>query len=150
MAELPILPLNTGLLLGDTGHLSPEEFGAYCRILFTMWQHGGRLSDDDQELARIAGVYPRRWAKIKARVLRPITAGGGQLSQKRLSSTWLKVQELRRKKAKAANARWAPEARALEMHLHSIGSAIKTKINSSSFLEDEEESGWARKHRQNG
>ncbi len=43
MADLPILPLKTDALLADTGHLSAEEFGAYCRILFTMWRHDARL-----------------------------------------------------------------------------------------------------------
>lgn len=140
MAELPIMPVKTAAVLADTGHLSAEEFGAYCRILFTMWQHGGRLSADDQELARIAGVYPRRWAKIKERVLRPITVGDGQLSQKRLTDTWLEVQELRRKRAVAAQARWSTNGRAHAMQMQSISSAIKikTKTNFLSCNEEEE------------
>jgi uncharacterized protein YdaU (DUF1376 family) len=106
MAELPILPLKTDALLADTAHMSPEEFGAYCRLLFTMWRHGARLTDDAVELSRIVGVTEKRWTAISERVLRPMTTGGGILSQKRLTSTWMEVQELRAKRADAAAKRW--------------------------------------------
>ena len=36
MADYPVLPVYVRDLLGDTSHLSPEEFGAYCRIFMTM------------------------------------------------------------------------------------------------------------------
>jgi len=105
MAELPVLPLKTDALLADTMHMSAEEFGAYCRILFVMWRHGARLPNDARELARIAGVSDYKWKRISEKVLRPMTNGGGLLSQKRLSATWLDVQEVRKKRAFAANIR---------------------------------------------
>jgi uncharacterized protein YdaU (DUF1376 family) len=106
MAELPILPLKIDALLSDTTHLSAEEFGVYCRLLFAMWRHGGSLPNDGIELARIGGVPHRRWKAIAERVMRPMTLAGGRVSQKRLSSTWLDVQELRKKRAHAAEKRW--------------------------------------------
>jgi uncharacterized protein YdaU (DUF1376 family) len=108
MANLPILPLKTDALLADTGHLSAEEFGAYCRILFTMWRHDARLPNDHTEFARIAGVSPRRWRAITERVMRQFTISDDATvaSQKRLTATFLDVQELRRKRAEAANIRW--------------------------------------------
>jgi uncharacterized protein YdaU (DUF1376 family) len=106
MAELPFLPIRPQAILADTMHLSAEEFGVYCRLLFAMWLQRGRLSDDDRELARIAGVTLRRWHKIKEKVMRPMTVAGGQVSQKRLTDTWMNVQELRKKRALAAHARW--------------------------------------------
>lgn len=104
MAELPILPLKIDALLADTQHMSAEEFGAYCRLLFTMWRHGARLVDDAEELARIVGVTPARWSEIAPRVLRPMTTAGGELSQKRLSATWLDVQAMRKDRAAAGTA----------------------------------------------
>ncbi len=101
MAELPILPVKTDALLADTGHMSAEEFGAYCRLLFTMWRHDARLVDNAEELARIAGVTPKRWEAIAERVMRPMTVAGGLVSQKRLTSTWCDVQDRRRKNAAA-------------------------------------------------
>jgi uncharacterized protein YdaU (DUF1376 family) len=106
MAELPILPVNTEKLLADTTHLSADEFGVYCRLLFVMWRQRGRLTDDDRELAMIGGVSLRRWNRMKAKVMRPMTVAGGQVSQKRLTDTWINVQEIRRKRAVAAQLRW--------------------------------------------
>lgn len=106
MAELPILPVKTDALIADTSHMSPEEFGAYMRLLCAMWRHGATLPDKPEELARIVGVTAKRWSQISETVLRPMTATGGILSQKRLMSTWVEVQELRAKRAQAANRRW--------------------------------------------
>ena len=106
MAELPIMPLKTDALLADTQHMSAEEFGAYCRLLFTMWRHGGRLPNKPEELARIAGVARQRWHLIAENVMRPMTVLPETVSQKRLTSTWLDVQERRRKRVDAAKKRW--------------------------------------------
>lgn len=106
MAELPILPIKTDALLSDTMHLSAEEFGVYCRLLFVMWRQRGRLSEDDDEMALIGGVSLERWRVMKQKVMRPMTVSGGQVSQKRLTETWMEVQELRKKRALAAQVRW--------------------------------------------
>jgi len=137
MAELPILPLKTDALLADTSHMSAAEFGAYCRILFVMWRHGARLPDNEEELARIAGVPLSRWKKMAEKVRRPLTVAGGVLSQKRLTDTWLRVHEVRKKRALAAEARWsakgdpprnrAPPGRAHAMHVQSTWNANQTK-----------------------
>lgn len=118
MADLPILPLKTDALLADTTHMSAEEFGAYCRILFVMWRHDAKLPDDPLELARIAGVTAARWQKIGERVTRPLTKAGGIVSQKRLTATWLDVQELRTKRAAAAALRWNGRNNANGMQMH--------------------------------
>jgi uncharacterized protein YdaU (DUF1376 family) len=120
VAELPILPLKTDALIADTTHMSAEEFGAYCRILFAMWRNKARLPDDATELARIAGVSMKRWQTISARVTKPLTVGNGTISQKRLTATWLDVQEVRRKRALSANMRWGKvDANGMQMHVHS-------------------------------
>jgi uncharacterized protein YdaU (DUF1376 family) len=106
MAELPILPIKTDAILSDTMHLSAEEFGVYCRLLFVMWRQRGRLIDDDCEMAMIGGVPLERWREIKEKVMRPMTIAGGQVSQKRLTDTWMQVQDVRRKRALAAQVRW--------------------------------------------
>jgi uncharacterized protein YdaU (DUF1376 family) len=106
MAELPILPVKTDAILSDTMHLSAEEFGVYCRLLFVMWRQRGRLMDDDREMAMIGGVSLERWREIKEKVMRPMTIAEGQVSQKRLTDTWMQVQDVRRKRALAAQVRW--------------------------------------------
>lgn len=110
MAELPVLPLATDAFLADTSHMSAEAVGAYTRILLVMWRHGGRLADDDRELARIAGMTLTRWRQVADVVRRCLTSAGGQVSQKRLTSTLLGVRERRRIAAqngeRGAAARW--------------------------------------------
>jgi len=136
MAELPIMPVKTDALLADTTHMSAEEFGAYCRLLFVMWRHGGKLKDDDAELANIAGVPPRRWFAIKERVMRPMTCAGGMISQGKLTETWMDVQELRKKRALAADARWKSKRGAKAMQMHSKSNANQNQSKLSSFTED--------------
>jgi uncharacterized protein YdaU (DUF1376 family) len=100
------MPVVVASLLADTSHMSLEEKGAYFTILFTMWLHNGRIADDEKQIARILGLSPRRWRAIADVVRKPLTSAGGELSQKRLTATWLEVQELRRKRAASANTRW--------------------------------------------
>jgi len=106
MAQLPVLPIKTDALIADTTHMTPEEMGVYVRLLVAMWRHGSQIPDDPSELARIGGVTLRRWFQIKERVMRPMTTGGGSISQKRLTSTWLETQKLRKQKSAAALKRW--------------------------------------------
>lgn len=143
MAELPILPLKTDALLADTTHMSAEEFGVYCRLLFVMWRHGGKLKDDDSEMAIIGGVTLKRWTSIKEKVMRPMTVAGGLVSQGRLTDTWLNVQELRRKRALASDVRWKskrqPNGMQMHDHVESNRNATKTKTSKNTLLETEYE-----------
>lgn len=140
MAELPIMPLKTDALLADTMHMSAEEFGVYCRLLFVMWRHGGKLRDDDSEMAAIAGVTGKRWLSIKEKVMRPMTALGGLVSQKRLTDTWMDVQELRRKRALASNTRWKNRPDAKPMQMDSNSNATKNQNHlDTSFLSGSEQ-----------
>lgn len=130
MAELPRMPVDVAKLLADTTHMAPDERGAYFCLLFTMWLHGGRLRDDEHELARIACVTLQRWRKMAERVCRPFTFASGQVSQKRLTATWLDVQEQRRKHQAGANKRWAGHnaahgAEHRAQHKHTKDSNIK-------------------------
>lgn len=135
MAELPVLPLKTDALLADTSHMTPEEFGVYCRLLFVMWRHGGKLKDDDSEMATIGGVTRARWRSIKEKVMRPMTVAGGLVSQKRLTDTWLNVQEVRKKRALASDIRWKGRPQAMQMHhqLESISNANQNQRSKPSF-----------------
>ncbi|WP_176223151.1 DUF1376 domain-containing protein [Aurantimonas sp. 22II-16-19i] len=48
-----------------TGHLTPEEFGAFERLRRHYWQHGG-LPNDDTRLMRITGVSADRWEEVRS------------------------------------------------------------------------------------
>ena len=107
MAELPIMPLKTDALIADTTHMTAEEFGVYVRLLIAMWRHGGKLPHSPSELAQVGGGSLQKWRGLANVVLRPMTVAGGYVSQKRLTDTMLKVQDIRAKKSRAIKIRWA-------------------------------------------
>src|SRR5262245_45562155 len=89
------MPIFIDALLGDTLHLSAEEFGAYCLIMFATWRNNGQaLADDDRVLARICRVSQRRWReKIRPRLAGFFQISDGFWHQKRLESEWNFVQK---------------------------------------------------------
>lgn len=112
MAELPIMPTATDAFIADTTWMTTEEVGAYWRILCAMWRNGAKLTYDPGELALIAGLPLKRWMKIEARVLRPVTretntSGATILTQKRMTRTWLKVQTIKMKRGMVSRAYWS-------------------------------------------
>jgi uncharacterized protein YdaU (DUF1376 family) len=106
MTDLPVMPVYVQRLLVDTNHLSDAAFGVYCRLLFTMWLRGGRLPNNEQQLARIGGVTVRVWRTLSPALMAFFIDANGELSQKRLTATLIEVQELKAKRAAAAKKRW--------------------------------------------
>jgi uncharacterized protein YdaU (DUF1376 family) len=101
-----MMPVFTDALLGDTLHLSVDEFGAYCLILFATWRNNGvALPDDDGKMARICRVTIRRWREK----LRPALAGFFDVSnqtwrQNRLEKEWKHVAEMTAKQSAKGKA----------------------------------------------
>jgi uncharacterized protein YdaU (DUF1376 family) len=94
VSQAPVMPLYTDAMLGDTMHLSTEEFGAYCLILFTMWRNGGEVLDDDRSLARICRVSPRRWReRLRPRLIGFFEKTNQRITQKRLVKEYRYVQQ---------------------------------------------------------
>jgi hypothetical protein len=69
-------------------------------------------------------------------VMRPMTAIGGLVSQKKLTETWIQVQELRKKRALAADVRWKSKPRAKPMQVHSNSNANQNQNIEPSLTED--------------
>jgi len=94
MSQAPYMPVFTDALLGDTLHLSAEEFGAYCLILFATWRNNGQpLPDDDAELARIARISQYKWKKVRQKLAGFFEISSGFWRQKRLEKEWAYVQQ---------------------------------------------------------
>lgn len=97
MSKAPSMPVFTDALIGDTTHLSIEEFGAYCMILFVTWRNNGQaLPDDSVRMARICRVTEKRWTERLRPVLAPFfDLSAGTWRQLRLEKEWLYVEKQR-------------------------------------------------------
>lgn len=106
MTPLFWMPINIGLEMAETAHLSAEEMGAFHRLQMHYWQHG-RLPDDDVRLMRIAGLDADRWADVR-QAIRPLFGDGWHHA--RLFEERKRAEETHKKKVNAgkrgAQSRW--------------------------------------------
>jgi len=58
------MPLYVGDYLGDTGHLSTAQHGAYLLLMMHYWRQGS-LPEDDKQLAAITKLPLRLWLDSK-------------------------------------------------------------------------------------
>ena len=96
MSKAPSMPMYWDAYLADTTHLTTEEHGAYLLLLGAMWRRNGSVPDDDKDNARILGLTPAKWRKIKARLAQTVSgfrADGQTISQEKLQKTWENTQE---------------------------------------------------------
>lgn len=105
MSQAPSMPLFWDALMGDTLHLTTEEFGAYMLLLGAMWRHGGSIPDSDPDLSRITRTG-KRWGRVKARLLPFLLQENGTISQKRLRQEWGYVQNRKQIQKQNSEARW--------------------------------------------
>jgi uncharacterized protein YdaU (DUF1376 family) len=61
----PWMPLYVGDYLGDTGHLTTTQHGAYLLLMMHYWRKG-ELPDDDRQLSKIAKLPLRTWCDYRA------------------------------------------------------------------------------------
>lgn len=93
MSQAPSMPMFWDAYLADTTHLSTEEHGAYLLLLSAMWRRNGWVPDHDKDNARILGLTPSKWRKIKVRLAGFLIFEDGQITQKNLLKIWKNTQE---------------------------------------------------------
>lgn len=96
MSKAPAMPMYWDAYLADTTHLTTEEHGAYMLLLAAMWRRNAWVPDDDKDNARILGLTPAKWRKIKARLMETVSGfrvENGKITQEKLQKTWEKTQE---------------------------------------------------------
>ena len=60
----PWMPLYVGDYLGDTGHLTTAQHGAYLLLMMHYWRKG-ELPDDDVQLSKITKLPLRTWCDYR-------------------------------------------------------------------------------------
>jgi uncharacterized protein YdaU (DUF1376 family) len=60
----PWMPLYVGDYLGDTGHLTTAQHGAYLLLMMHYWRKG-ELPDDDRQLSKITKLPLRTWGEYR-------------------------------------------------------------------------------------
>lgn len=109
MARFPSFPLWTDAYLADTGHLTTIEHGAYLLLLITMWRAGGKLPNDDKQLARYARMTAGQWARIKPTMMAFFTVSSDGITQGRLTDELGIIKRKSEKQSDSANAKWRKE-----------------------------------------
>ena len=61
----PWMPLYVGDYLGDTGHLTTTQHGAYLLLMMHYWRKG-ELPDDDRQLSKITKLPLKTWCEYRA------------------------------------------------------------------------------------
>jgi uncharacterized protein YdaU (DUF1376 family) len=136
MAQAPVMPLFTDALIGDTTHLSTEQFGAYVLILIATWRNNGKaLPDDDKRMAHICRISVARWRKSMRPVLVEFFRDGWH--QLRLEKEYERVNQLievRRKQGrKGGNASAARRGRGNGRAIHKEASPPKDSTSVSNL-----------------
>ena len=106
MAICPWLAWYPSDYIGDTSHLSLEEHGAYCLLLFHAWMRGGEIPSDPRELRRIWGVSLQKTRKIWAKIRPLLFEKDGHFYSRKLMNEIGKAIERQKKAETAAYARW--------------------------------------------
>lgn len=107
--RLPYMPFWVDDYRRDTHHLSTEEHGAYLLLLMVAWESpASSLPDDDEMLARMAGVPRERWDGMKRIVMAFWSLDGRSKKwvQKRLKKERRLAVDRKQKASDAAGSRW--------------------------------------------
>ena len=64
MSKRAWMPLYVGDYLGDTGHLTTSQHGAYLLLMMHYWRKGG-LPDDDEQLSAITKLPLNIWKSYR-------------------------------------------------------------------------------------
>lgn len=104
MSDLAWMKTFIGTETALTGHLTPEEFGAYERARRHYWQHGN-LPEDDARLVRITGVDLGRWAAVASAIILLLADALPRLDQERVAASVKREKKIAAGR-KRADARW--------------------------------------------
>jgi uncharacterized protein YdaU (DUF1376 family) len=91
----PWMPLYVGDYLGDTGHLTTTQHGAYLLLMMHYWRKG-ELPDDDRQLSKIAKLSLKTWCDYRS-TLQDFFYGGWK--HKRIDAELAKMMRVSEQRA---------------------------------------------------
>jgi uncharacterized protein YdaU (DUF1376 family) len=91
------MPLYVGDYLGDTGHLTTAQHGAYLLLMMHYWRKG-ELPDDDSQLSKITKLPLKTWCDYRA-VLQAFFHDGWR--HKRIDAELVRMMRVSEKRASA-------------------------------------------------
>ena len=91
----PWMPLYVGDYLGDTGHLTTAQHGAYLLLMMHYWRKG-ELPDDDRQLSKITKLPLKTWCDYRP-ILQDFFHGGWR--HKRIDAELERMVRLSEKRA---------------------------------------------------
>jgi uncharacterized protein YdaU (DUF1376 family) len=91
------MPLYVGDYLGDTGHLTTAQHGAYLLLMMHYWRKG-ELPDDDRQLSKITKLPLKTWCDYRA-VLQAFFHDGWR--HKRIDAELMRMMRISEKRASA-------------------------------------------------
>lgn len=107
MPRIPVMPFYPDAHLVKTKVMSSEEHGIYFTLLCNMWLNEGWVDDEDAVIARLTGITPLKWKKIKPKLSKFLVFSDGKITQRRLLEEFNKVQEKIEKNRQNISKRWA-------------------------------------------
>ncbi len=137
------MPLYVGDYLGDTGHLTTTQHGAYLLLMMHYWRKGA-LPDDDSQLSAITKLPPKVWTEYRS-IIQAFFYDGW--CHKRIDAELADMEVRHRKRAlagskggtKASLNRMSLENRANGRSLPQQSSSIATAMNHHSHSPSKKE-----------
>lgn len=118
------MPLYVADYLGDTGHLTTTEHGAYLLLLMTMWRSGGILPNDDKRLARFSRCTKSQWERMRPVLIEFFTVSDASLTHKRMNAELTKyTYAVERQRVRSSNG---GKAKALKNNKTGLPAALPT------------------------
>lgn len=90
------MPLYVGRYVRKTRRLKDRHHGAYLLILMTLWEEGGSLPHDLEELRNVACSDPRSWPKTWEKIAPYFTITEGRVTHHFVTELLADFDELRR------------------------------------------------------
>jgi len=101
------VPIHIGDYLRDTRRLKATEHGAYFLLLLELYNCGGEIECDDDELMDVCRVSTKRqWKKVKPKILRLCQVDGNRITHNRVTQVIAEVKQKSDQAKRASNARW--------------------------------------------